>query len=379
MIYFNLNIFQDFFNILNGYFGIYFMDEDLFLILNVFAPLNSRTINISEFCSVLFFSSDLLSSSPFLLSGSEIASNLLTDSLQCNALSMSSSSSGSVLPRTLSLPRVATTLNPTIAPSGRIRLSSVSVGIRMSKTVIFTVLSSICTSPESEEKLSSILEPFFNGDYSNEMFRNLKLKNSNQQLDGIVSINEGKIVTEKSISNVSDSEISDSNISIDEMIYERKSSREIFNEIDESVKTKKKNETEKEKARIEKELLELEISQSNRIAEILKNISLKNTEKETKSSTDSTEIILTEMYEKPYNSKRCDKVDSDEIGIKNTNNNEVPSNLGNDKPKDPDYSLEEIHKFLSQSSAVQILFDRELKNIIYQLINGSTKFSLETS
>ena len=353
------------------------MDEDLFLILNVFAPLNSRTINISEFCSVLFFSSDLLSSSPFLLSGSEIASNLLTDSLQCNALSMSSSSS--ILSRTLSLPRVATTLNPTIAPSGRIRLSSVSVGIRMSKTVIFTVLTSICTSPESEENLSGILEPFFNGDYANEMLRNLKLKNSNQQSDGIVSINEGKIVTEKSISNVSDSEISDSNISIEEMVYERKISREIFNEIDESVKTKKKNETEKEKARIEKELLELEISQSNRIAEILKNISLKNTEKETKSSTDSTEIILTEMNEKPYNSKRCDKVDSDEIGIKNTNNNEVPSNIGNDKPKDPDYSLEEIHKFLSQSSAVQILFDRELKNIIYQLINGSTKFSLETS
>lgn len=370
MICFNLNIFQDFFNILNGYFGIYFMDEDLYLILNIFDPLNSRTINISEFCSVLLFSSDLLSSSPFLLSGSELASNLLTDSLQCNVLSMSSSSSA--LPRTLSLPRVATTLNPTIAPSGRIRLSSVSVGIRMSKTVIFTVLSSICTSRESEEKLSGILEPFFNGDYANEMLSNLKLKNSNQQLDGTVSINEGKIVTEKSKSKVLDSEISDSNISIDKLIYERKSSMEIFNEIDESVKTKKKKET-------EKELFEFEISQSNRIAEILKNISLKNTEKEPKSNTDSIETVLTVMNEKPYNSKRCGKVDSDEIGIKNTNFYEVPSNLGNDKPKDPDFSMEEIHKFLSQSSAVQILFDRELKNIIYQLINGSTKFSLEMS
>jgi hypothetical protein len=107
---------QDFFNILNGHVGIYFSEDDLNLLLNSFDPKNEKIISIYEFSAVLLLGSDLLSPTPFILTGAEIASILLTNALQCNVLPSTGIS------RTAS--RVGQNFGANFAPTGRARTAS---------------------------------------------------------------------------------------------------------------------------------------------------------------------------------------------------------------------------------------------------------------
>ena len=197
-----------FFKILYGHLNEYMLKEDMLLLLWTLDPTNSSRILLTSFACILRFASELTSLSPFNLSGLDVANALFLYSqsfkdkdkdkdrekdkdkdkdrdkdLPLNligggrprasskvGLGVSPSSplqsiatSSSTRPLSLPLPSTVPELLPT--------------GVRLSKSVILSILSSVCTSPESVKRLSSLLDPFFFNNMSAEKYES-EIKNS---------------------------------------------------------------------------------------------------------------------------------------------------------------------------------------------------------
>ena len=193
-----------FFKILYGHLNEYMLKEDMLLLLWTLDPTNSSRILLTSFACILRFASELTSLSPFNLSGLDVANALFLYSQSFKdkdkdkdrekdkdkdkdiplnligggrprasskvGLGVSPSSplqsiatSSSTRPLSLPLPSTVPELLPT--------------GVRLSKSVILSILSSVCTSPESVKRLSSLLDPFFFNNMSAEKYES-EIKNS---------------------------------------------------------------------------------------------------------------------------------------------------------------------------------------------------------
>ena len=326
---------------------------------------------------MLLLGSDLLSPSPFILTGAEIASILLTNALQCNVLPSTGIS------RTQS--RVGQNFGANFAPTGRARAASISsVGIRLSKTVIFTVLSSVCTTSENEEKLLLLLQPLFNGknkikqgdeDEKNKIKMEPKIALEIEVIDSNNNNNDNNKSSEK---NKKGRKKSKKNQKLNSNINVNLIGNLTANFDDEKIPEKK----------IEKKVEEE--TQSKRISDMLRKLSIsnidgklndenifqeKNTENENDNKNENDTKILSENENTSINFG--DEINGNKSTILDSKTQNEPNSLKL-KANDTDFGIEEIYLFINQSIEIQQFFEFEIKNILYQIVSASTRYSIDT-
>ena len=160
----------------------------MLLLLWTLDPTDSCRISLTDFACTLRFVSELTSSSSLNLSGLEVVIALFSHGYKDRdfpvTIGVGRPRAFSRVGQGISLSSPLQSLAPTtisrqcsLAQPMPLSMPELPVGLRLSKFVILSILSSVCTSTESETQLRSHLAPFFLGNFSAEKSEQ-KRKNS---------------------------------------------------------------------------------------------------------------------------------------------------------------------------------------------------------
>lgn len=149
-------------------------EEDWLLLLWTLDPTDSCRISLTDFACTIRLIGELTSSSSLILSGLEVVIALFSHGFKDKdfpvTIGVGRPRAFSKVGQGISLSSPLQSLAPTSISrqclSLPLSIPEIPLGLRLSKVVILSVLSSVCTSMESEMQLCSHLDPFFLGNIS---------------------------------------------------------------------------------------------------------------------------------------------------------------------------------------------------------------------
>ena len=330
------------------------------LILKVLDPVDRFTISIPEFASIIRFASDLTSVSPQTLSGSEVASSLFLHGFKDKEFSVAAQRS-----------RVSSRVGTGIGISLPLPPSRPSTGLPaslcLSRSVILNILGCVCTSYESEKKLSVLLHPFFDKNSTH----------NNKMKSGRSSVSTG----DSHSTGVTDdfNNLKTSSVLTDERDVRAHTTLPVQGS-----------------DRLEKTVVVAVESQSKRIADLLKIMTadaLRNiptvveecSETSERTSDDSTNappigesVSTSDKSIGTYEEIHDDTNDMHHDGLRQREEGEVVSGRRRNHSMDFDsYSVEHVCMYVHQCPLLQSLLECEVRSVMYQLVTSSTKYYTE--
>jgi hypothetical protein len=233
------------------------------------------------------------------------------------------------------------------------------------------VLSSVCTSSDSEEKLMSYLQPLFTG-------KN-KTKQNEEEEKNKMKI-EPKIVLEIEILDSNNNINTNSNDNTSSEKTKRGSRKSKKNQKLNSSKNLNTNFDDEKPSEIKIEKKVEEETQSKRISDMLRKLSISYID----NKVSEENIFIEKNNENELIANQSTSINFGDVlnGNKSTvldlkiQNEPDPLKL---KANDADLGIEEIYLFINQSLELQQFFEFEIKNILYQIVTASTKYSTDNS